>query len=268
MDAQTTRKNDITFWANRFAEHCRYAQVAMLKSGLQPPNTLSDLQNQWLAVANDPSSLFPQLIVDSLDAKQQVKATLQQAGAPCWPSLMQHMMEEMGSYFVPAILQQQMTFAQEAAFWSNEHRENLLFVNCELPVLLAQDASMTPPTPQPSQSTAPSLAQQLQLARNQNKQLAQRFAQLGHRLQNVSIVSQPLYDSLMQLCRQHLSGVHQLILRVPDLPLTADDQRVTWELLQHEQAESEFAIARLRRLWDQQQCQPVFRTGTVSMSSV
>lgn len=286
-------KNEmIRFWANKFAEHFFYILIFVTqhidkleqdnKQEVSPVKQLVKqsefLRARWLQLRDvakqDHKGLSDvndgmgkaermimnnlQLIKDSWLTKEKAEKLFKASDIPCAPSLFEHMQEEL-IYFDQAILHEEWSYAQELAWWCQEHSEGLDFVNCELPRLLelkGNDGKISMSSIETGFYALPFLTK-VYLS---NKLLSAKFKMLEQKIITISqaacahpdpkaelpqkIVKRIFHD-VINTKKRHLTSLEELIAKIPSLPLSEQDKVVVKMLLTHEKEEAEFAFERL-----------------------
>lgn len=193
----------------------------------------------------------PGLIKKSFRFKKHMETIFKNAGIPCAPALFHHMQEEL-IYFEQAILRGQWSYAQEMAWWAQEHAENLDFVICELPRLIVFKKI--------NLMEIPSMVKMFV----DNKKLSNKFKAIEKKIKELNaalpsdteggedkeVVTSQLYHEMMSAKISHLHGIGSLMEKIDKLPISEEDKFVVAQLLEHEREDAQFSFHRLRHPGD------------------
>lgn len=244
----------ISFWAHQFSEHFKFI-LAILKAEKEEVSTTPELrtklrgmQARWALISEDPRLYEDEDSERTLELKEEVKELI--SSLDCIPDLLTHMIEEV-DYFKNSVVAEEYTLKDEVAWWATEHAENLDFVNCQLPILIRNEGDDRWPA-------------FLHRALEANKELSQEFKEIAYNnragflagigrafgLAGSSEIDPRDLDNFMRLKEEHIDGINELMIRIPELPLSPCTQKDLFEMLDHERNEAVFAFDRIRSYSD------------------
>lgn len=228
MGASYSREYAIRFWAHQFEEHMDIIRDLSQRAGLRVGANVYRLRAQWAKIHQDASLLTARVVQESDMAVRDALETAREHGIPCVPDLYAHMLEE-SEYFQQAILGDRFDLGSEMQWWAREHAENLDFVNCQLPVLIAEDSRRRTVPPAVKEAMA------------KNQKISAQFKRVlanGGGKQGL--------ERLMEAKKEHAAAVESLMSNLDSLPLKAKTRESVRKMLHHEKHEAEFAELRLK----------------------
>ena len=245
-------QDSVRFWSQRFADHFDFILVALTDTFEKksiPEKLVAAInlyKTQWLNISKKPSLLNCKwkIIQGTLNFKTIMRAIFSENSIPCWPDMMEHMIEEV-IYFVKAIVRKEWNFGKELSWWANEHAENLEFVNCQLPILFGQDYGTV---------NLPSNVQRfLKDVKKENNNLSREFKVLSDKaLEYENTLPSNLFQEFLILKQKHLRGIDKLI--AAKLPLSKETLDNLDAMLCHERKEAIYAASRLESIAGKGRC--------------
>ncbi len=225
----------IKFWAQHFQEHCEFITdlTNRYQVALSPTVKafLDKVQTSWKNVEKDPSYYDNRLYMTTLVLKEKVKEDV--AAVPCISDLLDHMIEEL-NYFKESIVDGEFSLWNEIQYWSTEHAENINFVLCELPRLIAEDDSGKP---------VPAF---LKPASKKDKELANAFEKIAKMKKTPTDVFEFRDSTIIPMFDKHIKSIEGLKGKVTQLPLKPATRVSFCKMLHHELDEAKFAYKRIK----------------------
>lgn len=290
---------DPFFWPQRFVEHFRDFIPAILErlahspqfskyitpSGWVKRRRLSlHLAEQWANVAASACSAapspasppgvssahmhsldemvalgLPRLVEESIEVKHTLHRELSEAGVPCWPGALSHMIEEV-DYYRDTVLRNRLSDLDKLVYWLNKHDpEEVDLLACVLPNLLAEDAERladdnASPSPDFKKASAEAfdLLEQLQKPLPHVRSLVEA-ADLAWKQGDTGLLSSVLAE-VNRLHNEKFRLLQQFVVALADLPLFDDTREILQSMIRHEMLEERHAMREIlapRRAFDE-----------------
>lgn len=233
----------IMFWSHQFAEHMEFLVKALQNEEVTTdPTLMADLarmQRVWTPVSKNAQLFKPEHLIKTYALLEEVEELV--SGLECVPDLVHHMKEE-SNYLKNSVLRGRYTLRDEIGFWSREHAENLDFVNCQVPKLIAlQGLGPVPGWLKGAAATNTELSARFKELASANEQ-----GVLGDIVGTEDQVAREDLDAFLELKAAHLVAVDNLLTNVGDLPLTQPTKMDVYKMVRHERREAIYALNRVK----------------------
>lgn len=254
---------DLQFWGERFIEHTNFIKSDLLKHFRSSSvlknlvkkldtlekdwsdilkcnaqttntsiNTLDNISDKSAEIEIFELSKLAQLIAETIYVKSEFKTIFLEFKIPCAPALLEHMQEEV-EYFRDCLLLQKWSFAAEMGWWANEHKENILFIDCQFPHSLRQ------------KSGKKKSLEKLERILSDNTKLSNTFDSIQSRLMKSECVTYEILQEMAAVKAKHLKMLDALIVLTDKLPFSKEEKGETVAMLTHERKEAIFANKRI-----------------------
>lgn len=225
-------------WAN-------VAASANARSGAPSPASPPGVSSTCMHTLDEMVALgLPRLVEESIEFKHTLHRELSEAGVPCWPNALSHMIEEV-DYYRDTVLRNRLSDLDKLVYWLNKHNpEEVDLLSCVLPHLLAEDAKRLADDnagPSPDfKAEAFNLLEQLQKPLPHVRSLVQA-ADLAWRQGDTNRLSGVLAE-VNRLHNEKFRLLQQLVVALADLPLFDDTREILESMIRHEMLEERHAM--------------------------
>ncbi|MHB1954858.1 MAG: hypothetical protein ACYCOU_14050 [Sulfobacillus sp.] len=228
--ASATKENITAFWAEIFSEHMDFLRGALKDDGQLDPlvsQALSRFKRRWHNIAEDPkkSDSVPALLQETGKLQSAILGIFHAFGDRCGQDLVIHMLEE-AHYFEGLFNEVPTSADEEARWWCREHAENLQFLVCQLPSLIAR-----------SRGNA-----------KLGEELLQRAELLSGQFSSQGNVAEDIVKRTFELNEKHRVLLQDVIADLGYLVPQSKMQSAVKQMLEHELKEGDFARQRLKQL--------------------